>query len=313
MRITVLGLGGVGGYVGALLADQYKNEEVTFVMRGERAACTREQGLLLKSDYRGTHLVHPAQVVESAEGRPVQDYVIVCVKNYSLEEVCRTLSGCVDDHTIVIPIMNGADPGDRVRQYLGKGLVLDSLIYIVAFRTPEEIVQQGNFAKVFIGKKNPSEVEQEKIAKAAELMAAAGVDCFVADDIEAAIWRKYILNCAYNVSTAYYNSPIGPIRADKARAEEYEKLVYEAYAVALAKKIHVEQKDIDHIIWRFYYDHAENASSSLQRDMGAGRVSELDTFCGYIVQEGHRLGVPVPVMERMYGEMKEREVKAGLR
>ena len=28
---------------------------------------------------------------------------------------------------------------------------------------------------------------------------------------------------------------------------------------------------------------------------------------------GHRLGVPVPVMERMYGEMKEREVKAGLR
>ena len=174
-------------------------------------------------------------------------------------------------------------------------------------------MQQGNFAKVFIGKKNPSEVEQEKIAKTAELMAAAGVDCFVADDIEAAIWRKYILNCAYNVSTAYYNSPIGPIRADKARAEEYEKLVYEAYAVALAKKIHVEQKDIDHIIWRFYYDHAENASSSLQRDMGAGRVSELDTFCGYIVQEGHRLGVPVPVMERMYGEMKEREVKAGLR
>lgn len=225
MRITVLGLGGVGGYVGALLADQYKNEEVTFVMRGERAARTREQGLLLKSDYRGTHLVHPAQVVESAEGLPVQDYVIVCVKNYSLEEVCRTLSGCVDDHTIVIPIMNGADPGDRVRQYLGKGLVLDSLIYIVAFRTPEEIVQQGNFAKVFIGKKNPSEAEQEKIAKAAELMAAAGVDCFVADDIEAAIWRKYILNCAYNVSTAYYNSPIGPIRADKARAEEYEKLV----------------------------------------------------------------------------------------
>ena len=293
MRITVLGLGGVGGYVGALLADQYKNEEVTFVMRGERAARTREQGLLLKSDYRGTHLVHPAQVVESAERLPVQDYVIVCVKNYSLEEVCRTLSGCVDDHTIVIPIMNGADPGDRVRQYLRKGLVLDSLIYIVAFRTPEEIVQQGNFA--------------------AELMAAAGVDCFVADDIEAAIWRKYILNCAYNVSTAYYNSPIGPIRADKARAEEYEKLVYEAYAVALAKKIHVEQKDIDHIIWRFYYDHAENASSSLQRDMGAGRVSELDTFCGYIVQEGHRLGVPVPVMERMYGEMKEREVKAGLR
>ena len=118
MRITVLGLGGVGGYVGALLADQYKNEEVTFVMRGERAARTREQGLLLKSDYRGTHLVHPAQVVESAEGLPVQDYVIVCVKNYSLEEVCRTLSGCVDDHTIVIPIMNGADPGDRVRQYL---------------------------------------------------------------------------------------------------------------------------------------------------------------------------------------------------
>lgn len=305
MKITVLGLGGVGGYIGALLADTY--EEVTFVVRGERGKQIAKEGMPLLSDYRGERLVHPCQVVESAEQLPVQDYVFLCVKNYSLEEACQTLKNCVDEHTVVIPVMNGADPGDRVREYLGKGIVLDSLIYIVAFRDGMKIVQQGNFANVRIGKKDPNAEEQSCLQQAAELMNGAGVDCKVEEDIEAAIWRKYMLNCAYNVATAYYNQPIGPLRADPKKSAEYEALVMEALTVAQAKGVHVDTKDTNYIIWRFYYDHAENASSSLQRDMDAKHQTELETFCGYIVREAERLQVLTPIMKRMYEEMKERE------
>lgn len=305
MKITILGLGGVGGYIGALLADTY--EDVTFVVRGERGKKIAEQGMPLQSDYRGERLVHPRQVVESAEGLPVQDYVFLCVKNYSLEEACQTLKNCVDEHTVVVPVMNGADPGDRVREYLGKGIVLDSLIYIVAFREDMKIVQQGNFANVRIGRKNADDHEKACLKQTAELMNQAGVDCKVEEDIEAAIWRKYMLNCAYNVSTAYYNQPIGPIRADEKKAAQYEALVMEALTVAQAKGVNVNTRDTNYIIWRFYYDHAENASSSLQRDMDARHKSELETFCGYIVREAERLQVLAPIMKKMYEEMKERE------
>ena len=90
-KITVLGLGGVGGYVGALLADTYPH--VTFIARGERGKSIREKGLVLHSDYRGERTVRPERVVETAESLETQDYIFICVKNYSLEEACRSLTG----------------------------------------------------------------------------------------------------------------------------------------------------------------------------------------------------------------------------
>lgn len=54
-------------------------------------------------------------------------------ENYSLKEVCKSLKGCVGERTVLIPVMNGADPGERVRKYIGKGIVVDSLIYILSY------------------------------------------------------------------------------------------------------------------------------------------------------------------------------------
>ena len=91
-------------------------------------------------------------------------------------------------------------------------------------------------------------------------------------------------------------------------------LVEEAYQVALAKGIHVEPKHRDAILHRFYYELADNATSSLQRDVNAGRQTELETFSGYIVKESKRLHIPAPVSERMYGQLGEichKDGKAG--
>ena len=124
-------------------------------------------------------------------------------------------------------------------------------------------------------------------------------------DIEADIWRKYILNCAYNVSTARYNCNVGGLRADPVKMQEYEALVYEALAVAMKKGVHVSTEDAEGIMYRIREEQADNASSSLKRDVEAGRPAEIETFSGYIVREGQRLGVPVPVSERFYEALKE--------
>ncbi|MFR7444642.1 MAG: ketopantoate reductase family protein [Sellimonas intestinalis] len=46
----------------------------------------------------------------------------LCVKTYALEDVCQTLGSCVDDHTTIVPVMNGADTAQRVRSIWGKDL-----------------------------------------------------------------------------------------------------------------------------------------------------------------------------------------------
>lgn len=304
-KICVLGLGGVGGYIGALLADTFPH--VSFIARGARRTSICENGLALHSDYRGERIVHPERTVENASELEVQDYIFICVKNYSLEEACRSLQGCTDEHTVIIPVMNGADPGEKVRKYLGKGTVIDSLIYIVSFANPDySITQQDGFANLYIGIQNADSREWKLCCDVTDLLNTAGIDCTASRDIQAEIWKKYILNCAYNVETALYNESIGQLRDDPQKAATYEALVNEAWQVALAKDIHVTEADRDAIIHRFYYELQYEATSSLQRDVSAGRMTELDTFSGYIVREAERLGVPAPVSGRMYEQLKEK-------
>lgn len=303
-KIAVIGLGGVGGYIGALLADVYPH--VTFVARGDRKTSIDSHGLVLHSDYRGERTVHPEKTVKSAGDLDVQDYIFICVKNYSLQEVCLSMKNCIGEHTVIVPVMNGADPADRVRASISRGTVVDSLIYIVSFSNPDfSITQQDQFANLHVGIQNADKQQWTDVMAVCQLLNHAGIDCEADRDIQAEIWKKYILNCAYNVETALYDNTIGQLRTDPKKAAEYESLVEEAYQVALAKGINVAPCHRDAILHRFYHELADNATSSLQRDVNAGCRTELETFSGYIVREAKRLQIPVPVSERIYEQLKK--------
>lgn len=307
-NIAVVGVGGVGGFLAGAIGTAYE-KDLTLVARGVRMEQLKAQGLILHSDLRGELCVHPKAIV-TAQELEEQDVIFLCVKNYSLEEACEQIRHAVGEHTVVIPVMNGVDPGDRVRAALGRGIVVDSLIYIVAFIGADGgIVHQGDFARMRIGIKNADEQEQKAVAQVSEILAAAGVEHLVADDIELEIWRKYILNCAYNVATAAYDNNVGELRADPAKAKEFEDLVSEAYEVAKAKGVAVRPEHRDEFFDRFRYTYRDDATSSLQRDLNAGKRAEIETFSGYLVREAKRLGVAAPVSEKMYGLLKYREQK----
>lgn len=304
-KIAVIGIGGVGGYLAGMLVKEYPY--VTLAARGARRQSIEEKGLVLHSDYHGEMTVRPWKIVGAVKELEPQDYIFICVKNYSLAEVCKDLKDVVNENTVIIPVMNGADPGERTRELLEKGTVIDSLIYIVAFANEDySVTQQGDFANLRIGIMDAGEKEQMKVKEAAGLLAGADIDCKAVEDIEREIWRKYILNCAYNVASAYYDNTIGQLRNDPVKAKEYEDLVWEAYQVAVAKGVHVTEEHVKAIIHRFYYELAEDATSSLQRDVRAGRQTELETFGGYLIREAQRLGIEVPVSEKMYEGLKEK-------
>ncbi|SFQ44369.1 2-dehydropantoate 2-reductase [Lachnospiraceae bacterium XBB1006] len=297
-KIAVVGLGGVGGYIGALLANHYPH--VTFVARGNRGESIKKNGLVLHSEYRGERVIHPEKVVSSGEELEIQDYIFVCVKTYSLEEALKSIEGAVDEHTVVIPVMNGADTGERARHLLNKGQVVDSLIYIITFANPDySITQQGMYTIVWLGIDGATEKQQLILKEADALLQAAEIESRVAEDIHRQIWKKYIMNCAYNVETAAYDNTIGQLRDDPVKAKEYEALIHEAYDVAVAKGIAMRESDLDWLIRRFYEELSDGDTSSLQRDVEAHRQSEVDTFCGYLIREAKKNGVAVPVMERM--------------
>ena len=304
-KIAVVGIGGVGGFLAGAIGTAYENE-LTLVARGARKELLKENGLVLHSELRGEITVHPRAVV-TADELEEQDVIFLCVKNYSLEEACDQIRHAVGEHTIVIPVMNGVDPGDRVRAALGRGIVVDSLIYIVAFLGADgSIVHQGDFARMRIGIKHATAEEQQAVAEVSEILTGAGVEHLAVDDIELEIWRKYILNCAYNVATAAYDNNIGQLRADPVKSKEFKDLISEAYEVAKAKGVAVLPAHKEEFFDRFHHTYRDDATSSLQRDLNAGKRAEIETFSGYLVREAKRLLVPAPVSEKMYELLKQR-------
>ena len=303
-KIAVIGIGGVGGYVAGMLAKAYPQE--TMVARGARAESIREKGLVLHSDYKGEIVAKPERVVPVRE-MGQQDYIFICVKNYSLAEVCESIRDMVTEDTVIIPVMNGVDPGEKIRALIKKGTVVDSLIYTVAFANSDfSISQQDTFTWLCIGIKDANEKQQEKVREVAEILKGADIDYRDEGDIQVEIWRKYILNCAFNVMTAFYDNTIGELRKDPVKAEQYERLVWEAASVGRAKGVALTDEHINEVIHKFRHVHADNATSSLQRDFRIRtKETELETFSGYIVQEAKRLGVDIPLSEKMYEGLKE--------
>ncbi len=82
------------------------------------------------------------------------------------------------------------------------------------------ISQQDTFTWLCIGIKDADE-RQQKVAEVAGILKGADIDYKDQGDIEVEIWRKYILNCAFNVMTAFYDNTIGELRRDPVKAQQY--------------------------------------------------------------------------------------------
>ena len=306
-HIVVAGLGGVGGFLGAALASTYPN--VTFFARGARKNALKSNGLTLKSEFIGDRHVVPALVTDRISDIKPADFLIISVKNYSLEQICRQLSPIVDSHTIIVPVLNGIDPADRTRQTFGEGngIVVDSLIYIISSSEPDfSIVQKGDYATLRIGTKSEKPAIKAAVQAVSDLFAPTGVTCIMEDDIEAAIWKKYIFNCAFNIMTAAYSANVGELRAKPEYVEDMGALIEEACLIAHKKQVSIPDNFKEDRIQFFLNLQSPTGTSSMRRDVDACRSTELETFSGYLLKEASKYEIGLPKTQYYYDFLKKK-------
>ncbi len=303
-KITVIGIGGIGGALAAPLIQRY-GEDVTLIARGKRLEQLLKDGLKVKSRAMGDREIFPVKVQEDPGTLPEQDYILICVKTGGLQKVCEQIRPAVGKNTVLIPVMNGVEAYPTlIRQFPGH-IVLPCAIYVVSELEPDGTVdQQSKYINMFTGispdRKTAPEAERMEAEKAAAgfcaMMQEAGFSCRLTEDAASSVWMKYVLNCGYNVITGRYLCTIGEIIADDKRLKDYRKLLQEALDVGTAAGIDFPENFVDKQIERAYHT-APASTSSLKRDLAAGRIGELDVFSGTIIRMGKELGVPVPVTE----------------
>lgn len=303
-KITVAGVGAVGTLLAVMIGQKYA-EGLSLIAHGKRAEALEKGGLVLHSEFYGERRAMPRNVVERGDTLPVQDFVVVCVKNYSLDQIAEQIRPCVGPDTVILPVMNGVEPGDRLRRLFPEAVVIDGLIYTVTGANPDySATQIGGYTRLFVGSKLREERYIDGARRFVELMKSVGFTAIYSDEIETEIWQKYILNCAFNTVTARYLTNSGAMRRDEGMRADLKALTQEAAQVGFACGVKLPP-DVAEAKFRFMVEEqAEAATSSMRRDVEAGRRTELDAFLGALLRKAEEFHVETPVARRYYEELK---------
>ncbi len=283
MRHAVLGAGGVGGFVGAVLAGA--GEGVQLLLRAESLA-GHPKSLTLDSPLGNvTAPVVPALALDTEV-----DVLWVTTKATQLEAALDA----VPDPALarmVVPLLNGVDHVARLRARFGVERVVPGTIAGELERTaPGRIVLRSPFVRFAF-----AAAGEERLAGVVDILTRFGCPCrFDADELTL-LWRKLVMLAPMALNTTAAGRAVGELWADPEWAARFEAATREACAVARAVGAQVDAEETVRMLRGF----PGSIRSSMQKDVAAGRPPELDAIAGPILRGGKAHGIPVPITAQL--------------
>ncbi|MGY2130871.1 ketopantoate reductase family protein [Hymenobacter sp. HD11105] len=307
MELAIVGLGGVGGYFGFKIAQKYAattTATITFVARGETYERVKENGLMLLSPEHPANVAHPTKLVETVAELENIDVLLLCVKEYDLESVCKQLKSKVQDNVVILPLMNGVDIYERIKSIIPTVIVLPACVYVASHIKEKGIVEhKGNPGKIIVGK-DPQRPEYSP-ESLVDLLANATIAIEYQEDAFPAIWTKFIFIASFGLVSARYNKSIGQVEEEPLLHERAHLIMQEIQAIARKKGMALPADIIEQTFQKarsFPY----HTPTSLQLDVQSGKPkTELELFAGALLAYGKALDVPVEETRKIYCEIKE--------
>jgi 2-dehydropantoate 2-reductase len=291
--VAVLGPGGVGGLLGALLARAGASVQVLASEATSRAIA--ESGLRIESAAFGDFQV-PVRTGTRLDG-PV-DAVLVTVKSTQLREALERVPPSALGDGLVVPFLNGIDHVDLLRSLYPASNVAPATMRVETVRVEPGLIRHTSpFAFIDIA---ANDENRDRVEQLAARMAAASLTVRVRDDETSMLWDKLALLAPMALLTTHERANVGTIRTR--RRDDALAMIAEVAAVAAADGSPVDSAAVAQM-----FDAApETMESSMQRDQAAGRPLEIDAIGGAVVRRAERYGVDVPVTARLVNELRSR-------
>jgi 2-dehydropantoate 2-reductase len=305
MQIAVFGAGAVGAYFGGRLAEG--GEEVTLVARGATLQTLRARGLRVTST-EGDFAISAVRASSVADLGPA-DAILLAVKAWQVPEAARTIAPTLGPDTFVVPLQNGVEAPTQLAAVLGPERVLGGLCRIIAWvESPGVVRHEG--AEPYIGF---GELSGGLSPRAERLQQAfgrcRGVTAEALEDVQAEMWRKFLFISSVSGLGAVTGAPIGVLRGRPETREQLERAMREVLAVARAHGVGLPDDVVEETL-AFTDSLPESGTTSMQRDILAGRPSELESQSGAVVRLGAQEGVATPTHDFIYRTLRPLEARA---
>ena len=301
MRTLVLGAGAVGGYFGGRLAEA--GRDVTFLVRGQRAATLAEQGLAVESALGDFRVPVKTTTADAIPGR--YDLVLLTAKHYDLDAAIDAIRPAVGPDTAVLPLLNGLVHLDTLDRAFGPERVLGGVAYVGAVLLPDGRIRHVNrLSGIAFGERGGGISDRARAIE--KLFAGTPVSAPANDNILQEMWDKFVMMGAMAGMNCLMRGNIGEIVATEDGEALMRAALRESQAVAEAAGFAPRPQSRDRVSAMLTERGSVN-SASMRQDLEAGRRTEADAIVGDMRRRAAALGVDTPLLRAAYCHLQVHE------
>ncbi|MFN3601780.1 MAG: 2-dehydropantoate 2-reductase [Dietzia sp.] len=316
LRITVIGAGVVGCYLGGRLA---RHADVTLVGRPHVLDPIRAVGLTVESREGVQDRLHISPdaltLAESPESVRRSDVVLVCTKAGSTAAATAEFVRFLRPGSLVVGLQNGLHSADLIREGVDSTPVIAGVIPFNVARTGPATYRRTSTGEIRIAE-HPLAAPLMRVMEEADLRVRA------TDDIQAVLHGKVLLNLN-NAVQALSGLPLRSELLDRdlrrcvALCQAEGNRVFTAAGVVSRVPIAVPAGMLPLVmrlptpvfrrLARAVMRVDSDGTSSMHDDLVRGRQTEIDVLQGEVVRMARYLGVETPACARMVELVHEAE------
>jgi 2-dehydropantoate 2-reductase len=297
IKVAILGPGGVGGLLGAVLARQ--GHEVVCIARESTCDVLAEKGISLRSKRFGNFSV---KVQASPTLGSRVDVCLIAVKATQLVSALDRIPRDALGRGLMVPFLNGIEHVETLRNRYGN-MVVPATIRVETSRVSSGIIEHASpFAAVeFALGREADSARSADVHSLKHHLSTAGLDVEIRPDESSMLWGKLGFLAPLALLTTHENAPAGIVRS--AHRPALLAVIHEVTEVARHAGAQVDEQ----AIVKLFDGIPETMQSSMQRDAAAGRSIEIEAIGGAILRAAQRFKVHVPVTTKLVADLRSRQ------
>ncbi|MDX6191813.1 2-dehydropantoate 2-reductase [Flavobacterium sp. Fl-318] len=299
IKIGILGIGGIGGFIGAPLAKKYQNTnvQIIFICRGETKNNIQNKGLIFESKDK-TETVHPYLASDNPSEIGTLDVILLSCKSYSINEMLSTYKDCITADTQIITLQNVVNAAEIIGSILPDSKpIIEGCIYVASnVKKPGHIQHIGGPGKIFIG-------GSENSKWITDILLNGNLDITQVDTIKEILWKKYLFVAPVAAITSAYKVSFGALLENKELMHILENMMIEIQSLAGKNNIVLTHEDIEtakNLLDKFPYQ----SKSSLQLDFENNNKTEKSFLVDYVIDECFKNGIMTPFYSAVNDKIK---------
>lgn len=295
LEIGVLGPGAIGSLLAALLFRAGYN--ATCLGREQTVEDIRRRGIPVRSELFGNFVAYP-----KAEHSPSSklNILFVTVKSPALSVALKSVSVGVGENTVVVTLLNGIGHRERIRAAFGSRVVVGTIGSIEASLGEDGAVLHQSMMTPHIEIASDADIAPETLKHIAAMLSGVGFSAEIGISEDEVIWRKLARLSAIATLTSYSGMPVGTIRDNPQLRPLLLAVTDELCQVARTQNVQLSTEDVMRQIDAL----PSFLTTSMQRDVMAHKLSEVDSILGEPIQLAKKHGISVPMMQHCYEKIQ---------